>query len=148
MKKIVILFSLIGAILISIIGYTIYAIMGITSEYEIPDYIDLTLFSDTLLYAEVYNIQAEPEKYISKTIKMSGEFAIYEDLSNNITYYGCLVMDDEGCCIMGMDFILEDGKNYPDDYPKIGDVFTIEGELQIYEEDGYTYCHIINAVLI
>ena len=34
---------------------------------------------------------------------------------------------------------------YPDDYPKEGDEITVTGIFDIYEEDGFKYCQLINA---
>ena len=38
--------------------------------------------------------------------------------------------------------IIED---YPDDYPKEGEEITVTGIFDIYEEDGFKYCQLINA---
>ena len=38
--------------------------------------------------------------------------------------------------------IIED---YPDDYPKEGEKITVTGIFDIYEEDGFKYCQLINA---
>ena len=44
----------------------------------------------------------------------------------------------------GMEFILMDGAVYPD----LGDTFTLAGTLEIYEENGDHYCHLVDAEII
>ena len=52
--------------------------------------IDLTGFSSTMIYAEVYNMMVSPEDYIGKTIKMNGLFSYYHDEDTDNEYFFCI----------------------------------------------------------
>ena len=43
------------------------------------------------------------------------------------------------------EFVLAGEHTYPDDYPKEGEEITVTGIFDIYEEDGFKYCQLINA---
>lgn len=115
--------------------------------------VDLTKLSSTMVYAEVYNMLSSPEKYIGKTVKMKGEFAIYyavDEKGNpvpNIMYFACVVADATSCCSQGIEFELAGNPTYPDDYPQMGSTITVSGEFQTYQENGYEYIHLINATM-
>lgn len=107
--------------------------------------VDLTELSSTMMYSEVYNMVASPENYLGKKIKMCGNFSIYQDQTTGKIYYACLVTDASSCCSQGIEFVLEGDHTYPDDYPEINTVITVTGIFDTYEENGYTYCQLINA---
>ena len=48
-------------------------------------------------------------------------------------------------CTQGLEFVLAGEHTYPDDYPKEGEEITVTGIFDIYEEDGFKYCQLINA---
>jgi len=52
---------------------------GIAAEESEGVDLDLTALSSTIVYSEVYNMMVTPEKYIGKTVKMSGAFSSYYD---------------------------------------------------------------------
>lgn len=112
------------------------------------DILDLTKLSSTMVYAEVNNIMVSPDEYIGRTIKMSGQFAVYAAAETGPFYYACIIADATACCQQGIEFVLTDESlNYPEDYPKIGATITVIGEFQTYLEDDVLYCHLINAEL-
>lgn len=92
-----------------------------------------------------------PENYIGKKVKMSGQFAIYQpaesdgQASTEQIYFACLIADATACCQQGIEFVLNGDYKFPDDYPELGTEITVTGEFQTYMEDGYRYCHLINA---
>lgn len=131
-----------------------------TSEQEASDNIlannigedvDLTRLSSTMVYAEVYNMMMAPENYVGRTVKMKGQFALYQstDENGNILpdqiYFACIIADATACCSQGIEFILEGNHVYPDDYPELGTEITVEGTFQTYEENGYMYAHLTDA---
>lgn len=75
--------------------------------------VDLTTLSSTAVYAEVWNMMAEPESYIRKTVKMKGVFAVYEDETTGQQYFACIIVDALGCCRRGLEFILKGSINIP-----------------------------------
>ena len=94
---------------------------------------DLTKLSETMRYAEILNIQAEPESYIGKTIKLEGYFYIYESDIRNV--YVCLVPDSTACCTAGLEFRLAGEHKFPDDYPKPDELITVAGTFGAYSDD-------------
>ena len=109
--------------------------------------VDLTTLSSTAVYAEVWNMMAEPESYIGKTVKMKGIFAVYEDETTGQKYFACIIADALGCCQQGLEFILKGEHKYPDDYPTVDSEITVTGTFETYTEDKFTYCRIKDAVM-
>lgn len=70
--------------------------------------VDLTKLSSTMVYSEVYNMIFEPQDYLGKTVKMNGQFAIYQMTEPDGTpvpdriYYACLIADATACCQQGI----------------------------------------------
>ena len=107
--------------------------------------VDLTTLSSTMVYSEVYNMMYEPDRYVGKRIKMDGQFAVYEDPNTGAVYTACIIMDATACCSQGLEFVLAGEKTYPDDYPELGSEITVTGIFQLYDENGTTYCHLVDA---
>ena len=116
--------------------------------------VDLTVLSSTMVYSEVYNmLYFYPEDYYGKTVKMTGQFNVYQwvDESGIVAdmpvAYACIISDATACCAEGVEFVLEGDYTYPDDYPELGTEITVIGEFQPYEENGMTWYHLVNARL-
>lgn len=116
--------------------------------------LDLTALSSTMVYAEVYNMMVRPENYIGKTVKMNGQFALYQVTDSNgqpvpdQIYFACVIADATACCQQGLEFVLAGNYSYPDDYPELSTEITVVGEFQTYMEGEYKYCHLVNAEFI
>ena len=116
--------------------------------------VDLTKLSSTMVYSEVYNMMCVPDDYIGKTIKMKGQFAIYQATDENGAfipdkiYFACIIADATACCSQGLEFALAGEYTYPDDYPELGSEITVTGTFELFEEDGCLYCRLGNAVLM
>lgn len=115
--------------------------------------LDLTTLSSTMVYSEVYNMLTMPEEYLGKTVKMSGQFALYqatdesgEAIPDQI-YFACVIADATACCSQGIEFVLTGNPVDLDDYPPLGSEITVVGEFRTYMEGQYQYCHLINAEL-
>ena len=119
-----------------------------TSEGSDDIDVDLTAISGILVYSEVYNMMATPENYMGKKIKMEGLYAIYFDDTYSTRYDACIVQDATACCATGIEFELSDELKYPDDYPEEGEIITVEGIFDTYDEGSYTYCVLRNASLL
>ena len=116
--------------------------------------VDLTVLSSTMVYSEVYNmLYFYPEDYYGKTVKMTGQFNVYQWVDENGVVadmpvaYACIISDATACCAEGVEFVLEGDYTYPDDYPELGAEITVIGEFQPYEENGVTWYHLVNARL-
>lgn len=111
--------------------------------------VDLTKLSSTMVYAEVYNMMTYPDKYMGKTVKMSGPYtsSYYEETKQ---YYHYIIIEDAtACCQQGLEFIWEGNHNYPDDYPKDGTKVEATGTFGKYDELGQTYYYIaINDLVV
>ena len=115
--------------------------------------VDLTKLSSTMVYSEVYVMMTSPQDYIGKTVKMNGQFALYQATDANgqpvpdQIYFACVIADATACCQQGLEFVLAGDYKYPDDYPELGTDITVVGEFQTYMEGTQQYCHLINAEL-
>ena len=96
--------------------------------------VDLTQLSSTMVYSEVYNMVFEPEKYIGKTVKMKGIYAVYHDEAKDKYYHACIITDATACCSQGIEFELCDDYKYPDDYPEEADDICVTGTFDIYKD--------------
>ncbi|MDY3711615.1 MAG: hypothetical protein SO044_04270 [Agathobaculum sp.] len=115
--------------------------------------VDLTALSSTMVYSEVYNMMSAPDGYIGKSVKMRGEFAMYQAPGpdgaegEGPMYFACIIADATACCSQGLEFVLAGEPAYPDGYPALGEEITVVGEFQTYPEDGFTYYHLVNATI-
>lgn len=107
---------------------------------------DLTVMNSDMVYATVYQMLVNPDDYIGKTVKMSGPFYPYTNADGTVYYPACIIEDATACCTQGMEFVLASAE-YPDDYPEMGTTITVTGTFETYQEDGYLYCHLVDAVL-
>lgn len=114
-------------------------------ELDAADAVDLTVLNSTMVYSEVYDMVEKPENYIGKTIRMKGNFSVYEE--NDRRYFACIIQDATACCAQGLEFELKGTHQYPEDYPAMNAEITVTGIFDTYEEDGDRYCVIKNAVL-
>ena len=116
--------------------------------------VDLTALSSTMVYSEVYSMMSFPDDYVGKTVKMKGQFAVYQATDENGAfipdqiYFACVIADATACCSQGLEFALAGEHTYPDDYPELGSEITVVGTFELYEEDGCLYCRLGNAVLM
>lgn len=107
--------------------------------------IDLTTISSTMVYAHIYNMMIAPDEYIGKTIKMTGEFVVYEEPESEKVYTSCLIVDALACCSQGLEFVLEGNPIYPEDYPEVNSQFTVSGIFEMYEDNGFSYVRLKDA---
>jgi len=116
--------------------------------------VDLTRLSSTMVYSEVYNMMNAPGDYIGKTIKMKGQFAIGYVYNTDGTpdestaRFACVIADATACCSQGLEFILTGEHTYPNDYPELGSEITVTGTFEVYTENGFQYCRLVDATLV
>ena len=115
-----------------------------------PAFIDLDLsgLSGTVVYAQVYNMMYDPDAYLGKVIRMAGYYNYYEDTERGVVYHACIVPDATACCAQGIEFVRAGSYRWPDDYPDIGTDILVTGRLELYEEDGTNYLHLVNAEVL
>lgn len=93
---------------------------------EVVD-VDLTKFSATMVYGEVFNILENPALYRGKTIKIRGKYFAFHDPAKDEYHHSCVIWDATACCMQGMEFELAD-KNYPQNESEI----TLIGKFDVY----------------
>ena len=111
-------------------------------SYENID-IDLTVMSPTMIYSNVYNMMITPAEYFDKVIRLRGEYAYYYDEETEKTYYAVIIPDATACCEQGVEFVLADETAYPES----AETVTVTGVFTTYEEDGFRYLSLADAVL-
>lgn len=116
--------------------------------------IDLTALSGIMVYSEVNSMISFPDNYIGKTVKMQGQFNIYQATDENGAFipdkmlFACMIADATACCAQGLEFSLAGKPVYPDDYPELGAEITVVGTFEWYEEDGCRYYRLGNASFV
>ena len=69
--------------------------------------IDLTALSGIMVYSEVNSMISFPDNYIGKTVKMQGQFTIYQATDENGAFipdkmfFACMIADATACCAQG-----------------------------------------------
>ena len=110
--------------------------------------LDLTTYSSTMVYTEVYNMMLQPKEYKGKTVKIKGLFTTYCEESTGVYYFACIVQDATACCSQGIEFSLAGDYTYPEDYPKEGEEITVVGVFDTYKEVNSEYIVLKNAMII
>ena len=109
--------------------------------------LDLSNMSGTVVYAQVYNMMCDPDSYLGKVIRMAGYYNYFDDQTHGIVYHACIVPDATACCAQGIEFVWAGEHLWPDEYPEIGTDIIVTGRLELYEEDGMKYLHLVDAEL-
>lgn len=119
------------------------------NSYDSADY-DLTTMSGDMVYATVYQMMTNPDKYVGKVFKMDGTFYSSYYNSTDKYYHYCIIQDATACCAQGMEFVWDDDSHvYPDDYPAENSNIVVTGVFETYREDGdkNLYCRLSDASL-
>ncbi len=112
------------------------------------DYIDLTVVTGDAAFAELYAIAFDPDQFVGKTVKLSGEFTSVYDEFVSRTFYGCAIMDSTACCRQGLDFDPAPEFVSAVQALRAGDAITVEGVFETYVEKGVTFHRLMNAKLL
>lgn len=114
---------------------------GLTTTVDV----DLTALNSTMVYAEVYQMMTVPEDYLGKTVKMQGNFSVYEDEEINERYFACIIADATACCQQGLEFIPKSEFVYPKDFPEEGEDILVVGEFETYTAGDRVFCRLKNC---
>ncbi|WP_294487537.1 hypothetical protein [uncultured Ruminococcus sp.] len=109
--------------------------------------IDLTGLNPNMLYAQVYEMTADPEKYVGKTVRASGTFAYTTDPESGNEFFAVFIADAAACCSQGLEFRRAGEFSYPADYPEIGAPIVVTGTFNTYKEGVFTYCELADATM-
>ena len=116
--------------------------------------VDLTALSGIMVYSEVNSMISFPDNYIGKTVKMQGQFTMYQATDESGAFipdkmfFACMIADATACCAQGLEFALAGEPVYPDEYPELGAEITVVGTFEWYEEDGCRYYRLGNAAFV
>lgn len=103
--------------------------------------IDLTAMGRTMLFAVVYDIKNNPENYLGRRIKMTGQFAIIQGIDAqgqpdpDKIFYNCVIPLAQN----SLEFGVAGELYYPEDFPDLEAPITVEGVYEKYEDNGTTY---------
>ncbi len=73
--------------------------------------IDLTAMSETMVFSSLNDMLIKPSDYDGKTVKITGQCAVYHEDSENKDYYALIMVDSTGCCTQVLEFDLKDGES-------------------------------------
>ena len=108
--------------------------------------IDLNNLNANVVYSQVFLMMTEPDKFIGKRIRMSGQFNVYAAQEGNPSgvteYYAIIIADAQACCQQGIEFVWP-GHTYPDGFPEVKSNASVTGIFVVYEENGKKYCRLI-----
>ncbi len=108
--------------------------------------VDLTKLSSTMVYSVVNDMLVRPNEYLGKKVRMTGAMSYYHDEETDVTYYACLIKDATACCAQGIEFQTTDGYD-PSEYPAEGEPVTVSGSYDLYEDNGYQYAVLKEAII-
>lgn len=100
--------------------------------------VDLTTMSSTMVYSYVADMLANPSNYKGQLVRMGGD--------SNTTHGGthsCIVYDALGCCTEGIEYMLDESEDYPND----GTGITVVGTFATYTKGDNKYFVLVNSVL-
>lgn len=90
---------------------------------------------------------------MGERVRMNGKFVIYQAVDGagnavpGVMYFACIIADATSCCSQGLEFQLAGEHAFPKDYPEVGSNITVSGIFDRYEENGYWYCYLRDAVI-
>ena len=128
----------------SVVVVLVFAGAGFGAKADL----DLTKFSSVMVYSGLFNVMANPSAYVGKSIKLRGQFDMYHDEETGKDYYGVAVSDAGACCATGIDFVLKGTYKFPEEYPKIGDMVTVQGKFEMYRDGEDVFCHLVEADIV
>lgn len=108
--------------------------------------VDLNNLNANVVYSQVFLMMTEPDKFIGKRIRMSGQFNVYAAQEGNPSgvteYYAIIIADAQACCQQGIEFVWP-GHTYPEGFPEVKSNASVTGIFDVYEENGKKYCRLI-----
>ena len=108
--------------------------------------VDLTNASAAVVLSQVNNMYVEPWNYNGSVIRIRGNLNFYADTAGQEI---CMVMvqDATACCGQGLEFICKQDETGGSYYPNAGDEVVVTGRFEIYQNDGYSGIHLVDADL-
>lgn len=77
----------------------------------------------------------ESKNYIGKDVIFSGQYLETKEEGISQTFHSVLMYDQDSCCQVGIQFVLPEGKSYPQEKESV----IIRGKLKKTEVNGMEY---------
>ncbi len=107
--------------------------------------IDLRNLNGNMIYAQVYNMMIEPQKYEGKTIKIRGQYYGEPDPNGKDYYHFVFIADAAACCQQGIEFVRDGDFRIPEDYPALEQKIEVEGVWGKYQDGENTFWRLNSA---
>jgi len=104
--------------------------------------VDFMGLNTILLQAELNNLRTNADKYMGKTIRLSGPYYSIFLPETNTEYHFVTVVKGDACCVQGMEFRLNEEGLSQGDYPEANRDIVVIGTLDKYEEWGSMYLYV------
>lgn len=122
---------------------TLFDFSSLGEEYqEILDAqvdIDVLNLSDIVAFAQVNNMMMMADDYLGMTVKVHGNYYRHYIEEIDFSYHFLLLVDGTNCCTGILEFMMEDGVEYPNS----GENLILMGEYSKYTDEYGTYPYII-----
>jgi len=103
--------------------------------------IDLASMKSNMIYATVYDMMTNQDKYMGKKMRMSGLYDKSYDTQTEKYYHYVVIEDAMACCQQGMEFVFSDFEK-PEDFPSVNKKIEVVGVFGSYEEMGNYFFYI------
>lgn len=118
-----------------------FSTMG--AEYQaildMPADVDLLDLSDIVAFSQVYNMMTEFEQFQGDVVRVNGNYYRHTIEEIDHSYHFLLLVDGTNCCTGILEFMVEDGVEYPES----GENLLLIGEYSKYTDEYGTYPYII-----
>lgn len=104
--------------------------------------IDMTKLSTTMADAELTRMSYDPQNYKGNVIKIKGTYNLRTNPAGGDYLNYCVF--NSSCCGNGLEFVLEDGA----EYPKTNTQITVIGTFTTYTVEDTVYGKLVNAVIV
>lgn len=103
-----------------------------------PPHLDLSDMSYTMAYAQVYSMVMAPKRHQGETLKIKGSYYGFQTEDGQDVHL-ILIMDEAGCCEVGMEFQITGNLAWPQDYPPNNSIILLTGLLDIIHHGDNPY---------
>ncbi|MGP1570230.1 MAG: hypothetical protein ACTTH0_04845 [Eubacteriales bacterium] len=115
------------------------------SQNKDENIIDLRDLNGNIIYAQVFSLLAEPEKYEGKTIRVRGQYYGEPDPDGKAYYHFVFISDAAACCQQGLEFVRDGDYKVPQDYPSLEQNIEVSGIWGKYQDGENTFWRLNSA---
>jgi hypothetical protein len=99
--------------------------------------VDLTALGSVMRFAEITNINNNPDDYLGRVIRVGGLYVNFFDQEANQYYHFVIIMDEGGCCTQGFQFRVAKGASSPESFIEEMTEIEIVGIYQSCDQRGW-----------